>query len=123
MSRRARFFLVLALLALLPLRGYAALAASLCDAHHGGAPAAHATAHDHATDQDSAPHEYDSHGGLLASVCGLCSASCVSAPVASEVARWFPGAAAGASRIPFVDSPASGVVPGHLDRPPLALSR
>ena len=47
MNRICRIVLLGLLLAALPMRGYAGVLISLCEAHHGGAPAAQEHAHEH----------------------------------------------------------------------------
>ena len=111
--------ILLLVVAALPLRGNAGVAAELCAAHHGGAQAAHAAEHDH----DSA-HEQGGHDGdhpSSASVCSHCAACSVGASLAPDSARPVAVFHAGADRIPFFGARTSGHVPEHLDRPPLAL--
>lgn len=117
----AKILIVLLMLVALPLRGYAAIAAELCHEHHGGVPATHSPAHDHAADHgdDSQPGSLD-HSGFT-SVCGHCASCCVGASLAPDAASQIAFASAGASAIPFHGSSASGRVPETLDRPPLAL--
>jgi len=111
--------ILLLMFATLPLRGYAAVAAELCAAHHGGVQAAHAAEHEH----DSA-HEQGGHDGdhaSSASVCSHCAACSVGASLAPDSARAVAVFHAGADRIPFFGGRESGHVPEHVDRPPLAL--
>ena len=118
----AKILLVLLLLAALPLRGYAAIAAGLCDAHHGGMAASNVTAHDHANGDG-----HDAHAGGktesadFASVCSLCATCSVGASLAPDAVHAFALAPAGASAIPFDGHAAPGRVPDTLDRPPLSL--
>lgn len=117
----ARILIVLVLLAALPLRGYAAVAAELCHDNHGGAGTTHLPVEGIAAvdSGDSGAGSLD-HSGF-ASVCGNCASCCVGASLAPEDCAPFAFAAAGAIAIPFHGSPASGRVPETLDRPPLAL--
>lgn len=118
----ARILIVLLLLVALPLRGYAAIAAGLCDAHHGGTGTAHAAAHDHA---DGHGHEADtgnkSESSEFASVCSLCASCSVGASLAPDAIHAVALEPAGASAIPFYGFIASGLAPDTLDRPPLSL--
>lgn len=117
-----RTLTVLLLLAALPLRGYAAIAAGLCDAHHGGPATAHAAVHDHA---DGHGHEADtssdSESSDFASVCSLCATCSVGASLAPDAVHTVAFEPAGASAIPFYGFIASGLAPDTLDRPPLPL--
>ncbi|TAN54404.1 MAG: hypothetical protein EPN19_06335 [Betaproteobacteria bacterium] len=118
----ARILIVLLLLAALPLRGYAAIAAGLCDAHHSGVAAVKAAVHDHAAGDYG--HDGDSGGTdspEFASVCSLCATCSVGASLAPHAVHAIALAPAGASAIPFYGYAASGRVPGTLDRPPLPL--
>lgn len=119
MRRVARFLIVLLLLAGLPLRGYAAVAAALCEAHHGGAPVAHAAEHDHGSAHEHETNDGDRHP--IASVCSICASCSVGATLAPDSVRPVATSAAGADRIPFFSKQASGHVPRGLDRPPLVL--
>jgi len=115
-----RIALLVALLAALPLRGYAGVLAALCESHHGGAAIAEAHAHEHS---DGHHHDSDegagekSHTASMCSVCATCSAGASLAPDAPRVsvvqAPVF-------DRIVLVVRLASGYVPDGLDRPPLA---
>jgi len=111
--------ILLLMLVALPLRGYTAVAAELCAAHHGGALATDAAEHDH----DSA-HEQGGQDGdhpSTASVCSHCATCSVGASLAPDSARPVAVHSAGADRIPYFGARTSGHVPEHLDRPPLAL--
>jgi len=112
-----RVLLVALLVAALPLRGTAGVLMPFCDTQHGGAEAAHEHGDDHS-------HEADENAGdptHTASVCSLCASCCAGAGLAN-VAFAFPAAfgVPGTCRIPFLACAASGHVPGHPDRPPLA---
>lgn len=118
----ARILIVLLLLAALPLRGYASVAAGMCDAHHGSVTTAHAAVHDHA---DGHGHDEGtgnkSESSDFASVCSLCATCSVGASLAPDAAHAVAFAPAGAGAIPFYGFAASGRVPDTLDRPPLPL--
>ena len=119
-KRAARIALFALLLAALPLRGYAGVLMSLCEAQHGGAAASGEHAHELGDD-----HHHDSGDGdsasHAASVCSLCASCCAGAGIAPEAARGTVFQAPVSDRIPFLDRRVSGFVPEHLDRPPLAL--
>ena len=122
MRDMARIVIVLLLLAALPLRGYAAIAAGLCDAHHGGLEVVQVPVHD----QAAGDHSHDADAGEadsanFASVCSLCATCSVGASLAPHAAHAIALAPAGANAIPFYGFIASGRVPGTLDRPPLPL--
>jgi hypothetical protein len=125
MRRIIKALIVLLAVAALPMRGYAAVAATLCAEHHGGAPAAvHASAHAHADGGAGEMHDRNPaqlESGAQATVCSVCATCCggaSSAPHASHAPRLAP---AGAEPIAFYSFAASGHVPDALDRPPLAL--
>ena len=116
-----RILIVLLLLGALPLRGYAAIAAGLCDAHHGGLATAHAATHDHAGGHDHAAETGNAESSDFAPVCSLCATCSVGASLAPEDVHAVAFAPPGASAIPFYGFAASGRVPDTLDRPPLPL--
>ncbi len=121
MRRTAKALILVLLLAALPLRGYAGVVMALCEAHHGGAGAAHEQAHEHG---DGDTHDSgDGTGGAshAASMCGICASSCASASLAPEANHRVTFQAPGTDRIAFFDRQVSGFVPEHLDRPPLPL--
>ncbi len=109
------------LLAALPLRGYAALAAALCETHHGGAPAAHLAVHDHDSDHEHGLHEDDQEGSASASICSMCAGCCVGAFFAPDSVHPTLVDARSAERILFLGTWVAAQVPEHRDRPPLAL--
>lgn len=115
----ARFLIVLLVVAALPLRGYASVAAGLCDAHHGGPPAGQAAAHGHE------PGDYADTGKTefsdFATACSLCATCSVGASLAPDMMHVVGIVTAGTIPIPFSATPMSGCVPGTLDRPPLPL--
>ena len=117
MKRTIRILLIMALLAALPLRGYAGVLTALCGAQHGGAAAAHehdaGHAHDSGKTDDSVPQ--------VATVCSLCASCCASASLATGAIQPVAFSAPGTNRIPFFGGQVSGFVPDHLDRPPLPL--
>ena len=119
MRRVAKFLIVLLLLGGLPLRGYAAVAAERCEAHHGGTPGAHTAEHDHGPAHEHEANDDGHHS--MTSVCSLCATCSVGGSLAPDSAHTVAVLPPVADRIPFVGKQASGHVPGRLDRPPLAL--
>ena len=112
----ARILIALLIVAALPLRGYAAVAADLCAQHHGGAQSEHAQDHDHgSTDAQSG------HGGEHSptSTCSHCASCSVGVSFLSDSAPILNALIGGADRIPFFDARKPVHVPDHLDRPPL----
>jgi hypothetical protein len=112
-----KILIVLLIVAALPLRGYAAVAAELCAGHHGGAQAAHAAEHDHDSSHETVGHDGDHPSSL--SICSHCASCSVGASLAPDSARPVALLIAGAVRIPFLGARKPGYVPDHPDRPPL----
>jgi len=111
--------LVLFLVAL-PLRGYAGELKAPCEAHHDGAAVAQAYVHEHG---DS--HHDDSGDGSgtathAASVCSICASCCAGTSLAPDTPHVAMPQDLRSERIAFCDYRASGFVPEHFDRPPLA---
>jgi len=123
-KRTVRFAFLVMLLSALPLRGYAAALKSICESHHGGSQGVHQLVHGHGHDGS---RSHDSHGdepdrAPFASLCSLCGAYSVGAPLLSESAVTFTILAPQpALRIPFRERRAQGFVPDHIERPPLPL--
>ena len=115
-----KILIVLLVVAVLPLRGYAAVAAELCAGQHGGTQAAHAGDHEHDHGHE-ANHGAPEHGGDVPanSICSHCASCSVGASLAPDVSRAVAVLIAGTDRIPFLDARRSGHVPDHLERPPL----
>lgn len=117
MSRCIQTLIVLLLIALVPMRAIASVAIGFCVAGHQPA-AVHA--HD-GGDHGAAQHHGDEAPGDVNHGCSYCAGHCTGASfVALSDAARFP-ASANAAPIPFGEQLASGFVPEHLDRPPLAL--
>ena len=121
MRRFAKALILLLLLAVLPLRGYAGAVMALCEATHGGTSSALEHAHEHGGN-----HPGDSNDGApgpspMASACSYCASCCAGASLAPDADHSMAFPAPGTDRIPFYDRRISGVVPEHLDRPPLPL--
>ncbi len=124
MKRLVRLVLLACLLVALPLRGYAGVAMSLCEGHHGGAAAAEHVehAHDHGDDpRHEALAGEAGNPGHAASVCSVCASCSLGAGLAVTSHFSLAVAPPGTLRIPFVVRQVSGFVPEHLERPPLAL--
>ena len=125
MKHTARIVLLALLLAALPLRGYAGVLMALCESHHGGIAAVEGQAQEHGDSyrHDAAPNAGDENGGSshAASVCSICASCCASASLASDTNYGVAFQAPDSNRIPFFGRQVSGLVPDHLDRPPLPL--
>jgi len=122
MRRFAKALIFMLLFAALPLRGYAAALKSICEDHHGGSHAVHQTMHEQGSNHDHDSKDGEPHSPASASLCSLCGAYSVGAPLLSESAGTFivlgPQPA---SRIPFRERRAQAFIPDHLERPPLPL--
>ena len=117
MTRLAKVFLVVLLVAI-PLRGMAGVAAVFCEpASHGAGEAVHAECD--GCEHVSAHHEAPDEG--TAAKCSHCTACSVSAQLVSESAHRLPPALASAAPVPFLDRSLPERRSGRLDRPPLAL--
>ena len=114
-----RLLILLLLVAALPMRGYAAVAADLCSAHHGGAVSATVEGHDHDHGTDDYTALPDRERSTTASICSVCASCSVGTSLAPMPARMIAVAAAGSDRIPFLDVRKTGYVPDPLDHPPL----
>ncbi len=132
--------LILALaLAVLPLRGVAAVALWCCaqnqaggaaaaqadhgGGHHGhGEYASHADDHGahHGTYQEANDPAPAADAPVSGSACGGCVAGSVGAAVAHAAWAMHSFPPPGASRIPFLEQRFTGIVPAQLERPPLA---
>lgn len=122
--RRFVAFVMVLLIAALPLRGMASVAPDPCAAGHAsGEPAA---AHhgdcfgcDHAANDVDVPKHHDGGAGADGCAhCAACAAGCgaLYAPTSLET-----GSPPGSERIPFRPRHADGHFPTLPDRPPLAL--
>lgn len=119
MSKRLKFLVVLALLAMLPLRALAAVTIGFC-----------ALGNEDAAVQVQAPHAHGSshHNGAAPEPqtdaspgCNVCAEHCTSASCVVPVALTALPLSTGSDRIPHGERLATGFVPEHLDPPPLAL--
>ena len=119
MSRGAKIFVLLLLVALFPARVIASVTEGFCSNGHQQAKA---QAHVHELgDHGASTHHGEPGRGDNSHACSYCAAHCAGASLAvsSDLTR-IPFAAA-ADRIPFGVRAARGFVPDHLDRPPLPL--
>lgn len=114
MRSRVITFVVLLLVAILPIRAVAAAMPSFCA---GGHVQAELQAHDHGATQY---YENEGSTGELNHDCGFCAKHCHGASfvLASDRPSVFVRPTIDA--VPFDAWRAAGFVPDHLDRPPLA---
>jgi hypothetical protein len=116
--RKLKFFVVFAMLALVPLRALAAVTVGLCAAYDGGSPSVEHAAHHHgASSGDASSHD---DGAGSPSVCSLCTACCAGASFAAVAPTALAIASARVERIPFFGQGPGGHLPDQLDRPPLS---
>jgi len=119
MTRISRILLFALLLVALPLRGFAGDLMALCDQHHGGA----AAVQESSQDQGGIHDDRGNHGEVpahTASVCSVCASCCAGASLVPDSPMVGLPPTATSDRIAFLLRRFSGVVPEHLDRPPLA---
>lgn len=106
------------MLALVPLRGIAALTVGLCAAGDQETVIQALATHEHGSHQhEKAP---DSGSGVDVD-CSACAEHCSSAAVVLPAAAPAPSARAASERVALPERFAAGHVPEHLDPPPLAL--
>lgn len=120
--RRFATFLMVLVVALLPLRGMASLIADPCGPVHVHAPAAEAAephCHEEAGTAHAAPQE-GQHGDPQVT-CAHCATCCSLGTTLPSAASAGSGTVPGVERIPFRSRHAAGIFPPLLDRPPLAL--
>lgn len=135
MSLKFKALILVLALAVLPLRGIAAVAMWCCaqnqetevtadhadHADHGGARHAHEETASHGADH-SAHHDKDPgdhHSAKSAPACGGCVTGCAGAVVASSAWTSLSFSPPGTCRIPFLEHRFTGIVPAQLERPPL----
>lgn len=122
MRRVLKYLLMLLIVAAMPLRGYATVAAGMCDAHHGGTVTLHAAVHEYAGGHSHEPDTGNqSEASNFASVCSLCASCCGGATLALDSLPAVTTSPYSAGPIPFDSRAAPGHVPETLVRPPLAL--
>lgn len=120
MPRRLKVLVVLALVALLPLRALASITIGFCASGHQEQPAAAHGAHgdhgDHAHDGAG-----DQHGKPAAPTCNVCAEHCSNAAFAPDgAARSVEASAVSEASTGVAPRAAPAFVPDQLDRPPLA---
>lgn len=111
-NRNVQIAVLLLMVALVPIRAFAAVTTGFCAfAHEHGAPAQHA-----AQQHDSHDHDGPAHAGDTCSTCAehCSSASFLAAAVAAPLV-----AVTTAQRSVLQERFAAGFVPDHLDPPPL----
>lgn len=118
MIRKLKFFIVFAMLALVPLRALAAVTVGLCTTGESGSAAAELVAHHHGAASDETSPEGDANASPL--VCNLCTACCTGASFAPDAPRAVAVAGADLERILFFGRYPGAHVPDKLDRPPLS---
>lgn len=116
----ARILIVLLVVAALPLRGYAAVAAEFCAGGHGAVQAQGVEHDHHHSPGDMSGHDGDRHS--TPSSCSHCASCSVGATLAADSTQDVSIPPSSTDRIPFFDARKPGYVPEHPDRPPLGLS-
>jgi len=116
--RKLKFFVVFAMLALVPLRALAAVTVGLCAAYDGGSPSVEHAGHHHGASSDDTSSHDDGTGSP--SVCSLCTVCCTGASFAAEAPTALAVIGADVERIPFFGQGPGGHLPDQLDRPPLS---
>ena len=112
MKRNATFFVVLLLLALVPLRALAAVTGGLCAEYGGSAGHHHSEAGEETSPQDDT--------GSASFACSLCTACCTGASFAAEAPAAVALADGHPELIPFHERRPVPPHPDNLDRPPLS---
>jgi hypothetical protein len=116
--RAVKLAVVIAMLALVPLRGIAALTVGLCAVGDQETLIQALATHDHGSHQ----HEQAPDSGSDLNVdCSVCAEHCSSASVVVLAPALAPWAGAGSERVALPERFATGHVPDHLDPPPVAL--
>jgi hypothetical protein len=118
MSRALKFFAVLVLMAVLPLRAVAGVTIGFCaSGHKGMAEAAQAVYQGH----EAGAHAGDDAPAQSAQFsCNICAEHCSSAALAIPAVTDVDVRPAGPDRILLTERNAAAFVPDQLDRPPLA---
>jgi hypothetical protein len=115
---KLKFFLVVTLLALVPLRALAAVTVGLCANGEGGTAAAELVPHHHGAAQDETSPDGDGKASTL--VCSLCTACCTGASFAADSRGVVALASADLELIPFFGRDPGTPHPEQLERPPLS---
>jgi hypothetical protein len=116
-KRNATFFVVVLLLALVPLRALAAVTGGLC-ANYGGSAVGADVAHHHSAANGETSPQGDTDG--TSSACSLCTACCTGASFAAEAPAAVALADGHPELIPFHERRPVPPHPDNLDRPPLS---
>lgn len=112
MSRTTKALVIVLLLAIVPLRGLAAVTVGFCAmGHHDSAPAVH--------DHDGP--DYHGHEPVGGTDCSICVEHCSSASFAVPAPLETFVSVQRSGRIVLGEHFAAGFVPDHLEPPPLAL--
>ena len=117
MKRNASFFLVLLLLALVPLRAFASVTGGLCASYAATAAAEH-PAHDHGV-PGAKTSQPDDTANPAASICSLCTACCTGVTFVAQAPAALAFSEAYGEPIPFLERLSASPYPDDLDRPPL----
>ena len=117
-ARTLKYFVLLVLFALVPLRAYAAVTVGLCAAGEGGTVGWQGAAQHHGAPSEPSSED-DTQSPVIA--CSLCTACCTGASIASEALRTVPLALADLEPIPFFGRDPDAPHPDELERPPLPL--
>lgn len=118
MSRVFKLVVVLAMVLLVPVRAFAAVALGGCEskepqAVHAHEPDQHGSTHPHEAEPKA--HGHGDHQ------CNACAEHCASASLAAEAFASQPPARPGGERFRFGEPFIAGFIPEHLDPPPLAV--
>lgn len=116
MAKKLKFLLVVAMVALVPLRALAAVTVGICADYSDGTSSAELIPHQHGAGGHGTSSESDS--GTL-SVCSLCTACCSGASFVPDARGAMTIAAADLERIPFFGRDPGTPHPAQLERPPL----
>jgi hypothetical protein len=117
---KLKILVLVAMVALVPLRALAAVTTGICPDHTKGMHGPDITAHHHhgaaLADGDASSHD----GASTLSVCSLCTACCSGASFAAEAPASVVFADAHRELIPFYERRPASPHPDQLDRPPLS---
>jgi hypothetical protein len=118
-KRALKFLLVCTMLALVPLRGIAAVTVGACAAGEHETLVQAAADHDHGDHGHGAAPDMQDEGNKAD--CGACAEHCAGASFVAQATSNALSNMAGAERALPGELFAAGHVPEHLDPPPLAL--
>ena len=118
MSRTVKTIAVVLLLAIMPLRGLAAVTVGFCAMGHQEPAALAGEAQEHGVHHGEHGHPPQPDG---APDCSICVEHCSSASFAVPAPLQTPAFIQRSGRIVLGERFAAGFVPDHLDPPPLAL--